>query len=146
MGSPELHKLFQTVNKNINMLKLYHQKKEYDYNPPKMYIDDKTGQVIMEESDKREGPKVFTKWADYQAEREAVLRELELDDAVKRDKMSQEQLAHKMVEYERRTNFQMDYDPEEKMYAFSRDFMRIDIGLLIQRPPIFFQMRQRDMD
>lgn len=85
----------------------------------------------MEESENREGPKVYTKWAEYQTEREAVLRELGLDDPVKREKLTQEQLADKMVEYERRTNFQMLYEPDEKLYAFSRDFMRIDVGLLI---------------
>jgi hypothetical protein len=31
-------------------------------------------------------------------------------------------------------------------YAFSRDWMRIDVGLMIQRPPIFVRMREHDVD
>lgn len=31
---------------------------------------------------------------------------------------------------------ELDVDPT-KRYAFSRDFMRVDIGLIIMRPPIF---------
>jgi hypothetical protein len=38
---------------------------------------------------------------------------------------------------------EFDFDPTNK-YAFSRDFMRVDIGLIIMRAPIFMQMHDRD--
>lgn len=38
-----------------------------------------------------------------------------------------------------------DFDPRQ-LYTFSRDFMRIDVGLLIQRPPIFMRMREQDIE
>jgi hypothetical protein len=38
---------------------------------------------------------------------------------------------------------ELDVDPTTR-YAFSRDFMRVDIGLIIMRPPIFLQMHDRD--
>lgn len=37
-----------------------------------------------------------------------------------------------------------DIDPTA-FQVFSRDFMRVDVGLLIQRPPIFLTMRDRDV-
>lgn len=37
-----------------------------------------------------------------------------------------------------------ELDPSA-FHVFSRDFMRVDVGLLIQRPPIFLQMRDRDV-
>jgi len=40
---------------------------------------------------------------------------------------------------------ELDIDPTN-FYVFSRDFMRVDVGLMIQRPPIFMQMRQRDIE
>lgn len=49
-----------------------------------------------------------------------------------------EKIAEKMVE-------QFDFDPSNK-YAFSRDFMRVDIGLIIMRAPIFMQFHDRDAD
>ena len=36
-------------------------------------------------------------------------------------------------------------DPSQ-FYAFSRDKMRIDVGLMIQRPPIFVRMRDNDVN
>ena len=42
-------------------------------------------------------------------------------------------------------NQDYDLDPSQ-YYVFSRDFMRIDVGLLIQRPPIFMRMRDQDFD
>jgi hypothetical protein len=29
-------------------------------------------------------------------------------------------------------------------YQFTRDFMRVDVGLMIQRPPVFVHMREHD--
>ena len=40
---------------------------------------------------------------------------------------------------------EFDIDPS-KFYVFSRDFMRVDVGLMIQRPPIFMTMRPRDIE
>jgi hypothetical protein len=40
---------------------------------------------------------------------------------------------------------EFDIDPSN-FYVLSRDFMRVDIGLLIQRPPIFMLMRNRDVE
>ena len=39
----------------------------------------------------------------------------------------------------------LDIDPS-LYYAFTQDMMRIDVGLMIQRPPIFLRMRQQDID
>lgn len=40
---------------------------------------------------------------------------------------------------------EFDIDPTN-FYVFSRDLMRVDVGVLIQRPPIFMQMRERDVN
>jgi hypothetical protein len=36
-----------------------------------------------------------------------------------------------------------ELDPSA-FHVFSRDFMRVDVGLMVQRPPIFMHMRDRD--
>ena len=39
-----------------------------------------------------------------------------------------------------------DYTAEGgQFYVFSRDFMRVDVGLIIQRPPIFLKTTEKDM-
>lgn len=39
----------------------------------------------------------------------------------------------------------LDIDPTI-FYAFTTDLMRIDVGLMIQRPPIFMRMREQDIN
>lgn len=38
----------------------------------------------------------------------------------------------------------LDIDPSI-FYAFTMDMMRVDVGLIIQRPPIFMRMREQDI-
>ena len=46
-----------------------------------------------------------------------------------------------------RQGFIDDYDIDPSLqHVFSRDFMRVDVGLMIQRPPIFVRMRSNDID
>jgi hypothetical protein len=40
---------------------------------------------------------------------------------------------------------EVDIDPSS-FYVFSRDFLRVDIGLMVQRPPIFMTFRKRDAE
>jgi hypothetical protein len=40
-----------------------------------------------------------------------------------------------------------EYDVDPAMYhVFTWDMMRVDVGLIIQRPPIFLRMRQKEID
>lgn len=39
----------------------------------------------------------------------------------------------------------LDIDPSI-YYAFTLDMMRVDVGLMIQRPPIFLRMREQDIE
>lgn len=40
---------------------------------------------------------------------------------------------------------EFEIDPSE-FYVFSRDLLRVDVGLIITRPPIFLTMRKRDVE
>jgi hypothetical protein len=39
----------------------------------------------------------------------------------------------------------IEIDPTN-IYTHSKDFFRVDIGLIIQRPPIFLRMRENDIE
>jgi hypothetical protein len=44
------------------------------------------------------------------------------------------------------TEFVDDYDIDPSMFhVFSKDYMRVDVGLMIQRPPIFLRMREKEI-
>lgn len=63
-------------------------------------------------------------------------------------KIDVEDLAERLYKLNRREiddNEYIDYDPS-MLYMFTRDYMRIDVGVLFQRPPIFLHMRNRDKD
>ena len=53
--------------------------------------------------------------------------------------------AEKLKTASDRMRAEFDVDPSG-FYVFSRDDMRVDCGLIIQRPPIFMTMRQRDAE
>jgi hypothetical protein len=38
-----------------------------------------------------------------------------------------------------------EIDPSQH-YVFSRDSLRVDVGLIIQRPPVFLRMREKEMN
>jgi len=40
---------------------------------------------------------------------------------------------------------ELEVDPTN-FYTCSRDFMRVDVGLIIMRPPIFMRMSERDFN
>jgi hypothetical protein len=45
------------------------------------------------------------------------------------------------------TKWQNEYELDaSKFRVFSRDMMRVDVGLIIQRPPIFVHMSDRDVE
>lgn len=54
-------------------------------------------------------------------------------------------MAEKMREVFRKEAAEFDLDPT-KINVFSRDAMRVDIGLIIMRPPIFMHMREKDAE
>lgn len=57
--------------------------------------------------------------------------------------------AEKLAEKIKKVNeaFEKTYEIDPSLfYVFSRDFMRVDVGLMIQRAPIFLTMRQRDIE
>lgn len=56
-----------------------------------------------------------------------------------------EETADTIYKIEDRIDKEWDFDPS-KFNVFSRDQFRIDIGLIIMRPPIFLHMRDPDIE
>lgn len=117
-----------------------------------MSYDKKTGEVKIEQGkgsqSKAAKKKVIGSIDDLETERKALFKEMGLDDQGRPSDggatQSVDQLADKLKTVQDRMLNEYDLDPTA-FHVFSRDFMRVDVGLMIQRPPIFLTMRDRDV-
>ena len=118
-----------------------------------MTYDRKTGDVTIHDplDEKKKKKPIIKSVEEVSAAKKALFEEMGLDlDGFPKDKKPSEvntdELAQKYVDMKNKSNA-MDWkmDPSQ-FYATSRDMMRIDVGLLIQRPPIFMHMRDEGMD
>jgi len=111
-----------------------------------MYYDKKSGEIKMKERVESVKRKHIKNVNDLERERKALFAEVGLNEEGegKGDENS-EKLAEKIRIAKEKMINEFDIDPTN-FYVMSRDFMRVDIGLLIQRPPIFMLMRDRDVE
>jgi hypothetical protein len=149
----EIKRLELAVKRKMQVLKMFTDMKEFDYEAPEMSYDKKTGEINIQEKKVAVGgekgaagkKKMIGSVDDLERERQALFAEMGLDKDgnSKSAKETTEKLADKFKTVQDRMLKEFDVDPTA-FHVFSRDFMRVDVGLLIQRPPIFMTMRDRD--
>ena len=145
----EIKKLELKVKRKLQILRMYSDLKDFDYEAPSMSYDKKSGEIIV---DKGQGAKevakkkVISNIDDLEKEKKALFAEMGLDNEgqPKNPKEPIEKIADRLKNAQDRMMNEFDLDPTA-FHVFSRDFMRIDVGLMIQRPPIFLTMRDRDV-
>jgi len=150
----EIKKLELKVRRKMQILRMFSDLKDFDYEPPQMSYDKKTGDINIVEGGKqlqggkdgKKNKKVIGNIDDLEKEKQALFAELGLDEKgySKNPKEPVEKVAEKIKAASDRMINDYDVDPTA-FHVFSRDFMRVDVGLLIQRPPIFMTMRERDV-
>mmetsp|Transcript_8749 Transcript_8749/g.13531 ORF Transcript_8749/g.13531 Transcript_8749/m.13531 type:complete len:353 (-) Transcript_8749:8-1066(-) len=129
---------------------MYNQYKSFEYEKPEMTIDKETGDVHifdpMEEKKKNKGG-IIRSFDEINEEKEKLLEELDMEDMTtpKSDNWKHEEMVKKAEKLRRHYMQNFNVDPSQ-FYCFSRDFLRIDIGLIIQRAPIFLHMREKDIN
>jgi hypothetical protein len=143
----ELHALQLKLKAKINASMLYTQQSDFNYERPQLQYDKATGEIniIKKEQIKKT---VIRSHDDLMKEKKRMLKELkiedpeaesaETDEAIQQTAENIERLCAKMKE-------EIEVDPTT-FYACSRDFMRVDVGLIIMRPPIFMRMSERDFN
>ena len=133
-------------------MRMFSEQKKFNYVPPKMTYDKETGDVTIHEQKDDEGSKrkIITSVDEAKKVRQELFDELNLDeDGMPRDTPTEnvDIDAHAQKVKKLRQGFIDDYDIDPNLqHVFSRDFMRVDVGLMIQRPPIFVRMRSNDID
>jgi len=99
-------------------------------------IDD--SKAAAEAEKKKKQKKVISNIDDLEREKKALYAEMGLDDEgrPKDDKEPIDKQADRLKGAQDRMIRDFDIDPSA-FHVFSRDFMRVDVGLMIQRPPVF---------
>lgn len=126
------------INRKLNVLKMNTQHREFTYEQPEMIYDKKTGDVIIVDKSLERKKSVVQSFDDLEQERKALSQELgKVTSDAERAKVEAEWFHRLQSKYE--------IDPL-KFHVFTRDFFRVDVGLIIQRPPIFMKMTRRDVE
>jgi hypothetical protein len=115
-----------------------------------MQFDRKTGEIkILEKKDDpaKRPKKIVQNLDDFNQEKAKLFKEMGLDSEGKSNNTKEpvDKYAEKLKVASERMYEEFDVDPSG-FYVFSRDNMRVDCGLIIQRPPIFLTMRARDAE
>jgi len=131
---------------------MYSDLKDFDYEAPSMSYDKKSGEVIVDKGKTAAKnaaavkKRVISSMDDLEKEKKALFAEMGLDNegVPKNLKEPVDKMADRLKKVQDRMQNEFDMDPTA-FHVFSRDFMRVDVGLMIQRPPIFLTMRDRDV-
>ncbi len=121
---------------------------EFTYEQPEMIYDKKTGDVQILPKKIKLRKTIIRSFDDLDRERAALYKEMGIQDGDlnKHDVQSNfEDTAAKIYKAEKQADEDFDYDPS-KFNVFSRDLFRVDVGLIIQRAPIFLHMRDPDIE
>ncbi len=111
--------------------------KDFDYEAPDMQYDKKTGEInIIEKKAEKKGSsagkKIIANIDDLEKEKKALFAEMGLDESgkPKNAKEPEDKIAEKLKTVQDRINRDFEIDPSS-FTVFSRDFMRVDVGLMI---------------
>jgi hypothetical protein len=128
----------------MNAMQQYTEKSEFNYHRPQLNYDKKTGEVTIVDPNAGKEKKIVKTFKELEQEKKRLFKEIGIKtDADPVTEKQQQELAMKMEKFAETMRSKYGVDPTEK-YTFSRDFMRVDIGLIIMRPPIFMQFHDRD--
>ena len=114
---------------------MYSDLKDFDYEAPSMSYDKKSGEIIVEKGHGAKEvakKKVISNIDDLEKEKKALFAEMGLDNEgqPKNPKEPIEKIAEKLKKAQDKMMNEFDLDPTA-FHVFSRDFMRVDVGLMI---------------
>ena len=132
------------------MMKMHSADSEFTYEPPEMIYDKKTGDVTILPKKVKKKSTIIKTNDDLAREKAALYEELGVPggDLENEDLSTEEKMAEvvkKIYEAHRKIDDDFDFNPDQ-FNVFSRDFFRVDCGLIIMRVPIFMHMRDPDIE
>ncbi|CDW83242.1 UNKNOWN [Stylonychia lemnae] len=144
----ELRNLQSKIDRQLKVLDMFTENREFNYEPPQMTYDKATGEInIIERKVEKKATRIIKNMDDMRKEKTEILKELGLDENGRAVDPNEpiDQYAEKLRIATNKMKEEFDIDPSN-FYVFSRDSMRVDVGLMIQRPPIFLHFSKRDAE
>lgn len=138
MDYRELRALDLEFQRKLNMLRMHTEQREFNYQQPEMIYDKKTGDVKIIEKSANEKKNIIRSMDDLDRERQALTAEIEGRAPEVSEADAQAAAVSRFLK-------ETDVDPST-FPVMSRDGLRVDVGLIVQRPPIFAHVTKRDMD
>ena len=133
----ELHRMNSKLQRKINLLRMFTDHKKFNYQRPHMTYDKESGNVtIIDPADEAIPDKVIDNVDEVFQMKQQLYDELGLDErGMPKDEgeLKEEnipKLAEKLKQSRTANREGIDYDPTQ-FYVFSRDLMRVDVGLMI---------------
>ena len=145
----ELYKLDAELKRKLSALRLLTEHKDFTYEPPQMIYDKATGDVTILPKKVKKPSTIIRNYEDFEREKKALFEEMGVPggdlDNVDNVQDNVEDVADKI--YQVHSKIKDDFGlAQENTPAFSRDMFRIDVGLMIMRPPIMLHMRDPDIE
>lgn len=76
----ELYELEKMVKRKMNVMRMFTELKEFNYQQPNMYYDKATGEIKVKEKAAEEKKKVIKNINDLEKEKQALFNEIGLDE------------------------------------------------------------------
>lgn len=145
VNQKELRKLRIEVSDLLRHHNLTHEHRQFDYENKIAVYNKETGDVFLKEEEKRVKKKVD--FQGFQDEIKYMKEQLEVDDASIAEQTIEE-AAVKIKEYQQFLDeISLDYSINPRdFYVSTKDFKRVDVGMIIRRPAIFMNQSKIDRE
>lgn len=132
------------LEKMAKMMKMLDEERFFQYEKKEAKYDPKTGRIDIINIDMQRPKTIIKNFDDFQQEKKKLHEEFKLtsEDV---EKQSTDELAVGYAKLLERTGEGYEIDKSD-FYANSVDYMRIDCGIMIMRPPIFMFYSKMDRD
>ena len=132
------------LEKMTSMMKKLNEERFFQYEKKEAKYDPKTGRIEIINIDMQKPKTIIKNFDDLQKEKAKLHQEFKLttEDV---EKSSTEELAQGYAKLLERTNEGYEVDKSD-FYANTWDYMRIDWGIIVMRPPIFMYFPKIDRD
>lgn len=134
----------EQLHKMASMMKMLDEERFFQYEKKEAKYDPKTGRIDIINIDMQRPKTIIKNFDDMQKEKQKLHEELKLtsEDV---EKQTPEELAEGYTKLLERTGEGYEIDKSD-FYANSTDYMRIDCGIIVMRPPIFMYYSKTDRE
>ena len=128
----ELNRLKYSIRSKMKILQMTTENRFFNYEPPQMYYDKVAKEVRIRPREAKKRKKIINNIDEALQIKEELLKEVEIDEENSEilNDDSEQKVAAAMKNYNDKLQNEYEID-RSNFYAFSHDFMRVDVGIMI---------------